>query len=178
MKLTVLGGSAAAPNPGDACAGYHVASGATALLLDCGSGVVSQLRALADERALSGVVVSHLHADHTLDLVTLRYALKYVPAGRGRIEVTSGVDDGFATLSVRDNGIGIPLAYQRNIFDVFGRVPDAEQVVDGAAVAGSGVGLAIVKRVAEAHRGSVGVESAPGRGSCFTLRLPGEEGIA
>ena len=104
-------------------------------------------------------------------------AVKYVPAGHGRIEVTSGVDDGFATLSVRDNGIGIPTAYQRNIFDVFGRVPDAEQVVDGAAAAGSGVGLAIVKRVAEAHRGSVAVESAPGRGSCFTLRLPAEERV-
>jgi len=102
-------------------------------------------------------------------------ALKYVPAGHGRIEVTSGVDNGFATLSVRDNGIGIPPAYQRNIFDVFGRVPDAEQVVDGAAAAGSGVGLAIVKRVVEAHRGSVDVESAPGRGSCFTLHLPAEE---
>ena len=104
-------------------------------------------------------------------------AVKYVPAGHGQIEVTSGVDDGFATLSVRDNGIGIPTAYQRNIFDVFGRVPDAEQVVDGAGVAGSGVGLAIVKRVAEAHRGSVAVESAPGRGSCFTLRLPAEERV-
>ena len=80
MELTILGGSAAAPNPGDACAGYHVASGATALLLDCGSGVVSRLRALADERALSGVVITHLHADHTLDLIALRYALKYVPA--------------------------------------------------------------------------------------------------
>ncbi len=80
MELTVLGGSAAAPNPGDACTGYHVASGDTALLLDCGSGVVSRLRALADERALSGVVITHLHADHTLDLVALRYALKYVPA--------------------------------------------------------------------------------------------------
>jgi signal transduction histidine kinase len=81
-------------------------------------------------------------------------------------------------LSVRDNGIGIPDAYQRSIFDVFGRVPDSEQVVDGVAVAGSGVGLAIVRRVAEAHRGTVAVESTPGRGSCFTLRLPAEEGVA
>lgn len=79
MELTVLGGSAAAPNPGDASSGYLVTSGDTTILLDCGSGVVSKLRAQTDERVLSGVVISHLHADHTIDLVTLRYALKYAP---------------------------------------------------------------------------------------------------
>ncbi len=79
MELTVLGGSAATPNPGDASAGYLVRSGGMTVLLDCGSGVVSKLRAHAEERALSGVVISHLHSDHTLDLVALRYALKYAP---------------------------------------------------------------------------------------------------
>lgn len=79
MKLTVLGGSAAAPNPGDACAGYVVSSDDTALLLDCGPGVVAQLRGTIDPRSLSGIVITHLHADHTLDLVALRYTLKYAP---------------------------------------------------------------------------------------------------
>ena len=83
MELTTLGGSAAAPNPGDASAGYLVRSGATTVLLDCGSGVVSKLRAHAEERALGGVVISHLHSDHTLDLVALRYALKYAPHPAG-----------------------------------------------------------------------------------------------
>lgn len=79
MKLTVLGGSAAAPNPGDACAGYLVSDRDTTLLIDCGPGVVTQLRAVLDPQSLSAIVVTHLHADHTLDLVALRYTMKYAP---------------------------------------------------------------------------------------------------
>jgi ribonuclease BN (tRNA processing enzyme) len=83
MELTILGGSAAAPNPGDASSGYLVTSDGTALLLDCGSGVVSRLREQVDVHALTAVVISHLHSDHTLDLVALRYALKYAPRPNG-----------------------------------------------------------------------------------------------
>lgn len=83
MELIVLGGSAATPNPGDASAGYLIASGETTILLDCGSGVVSKLREHHDPRALAAVVISHLHSDHTLDLVALRYALQYTPPGPG-----------------------------------------------------------------------------------------------
>jgi len=83
MELIVLGGSAAAPNPGDASAGYLIVSGETSILLDCGSGVVSKLREQCDPRALTAVVISHLHSDHTLDLVALRYTLQYAPPGPG-----------------------------------------------------------------------------------------------
>lgn len=83
MDLTVLGGSAAAPNAGDASAGYLITSGETAILLDCGSGVVSKLRQYRDPRTLSAAVISHLHSDHTLDLIALRYALQYAPPGPG-----------------------------------------------------------------------------------------------
>lgn len=83
MELTILGASAATPNPGDASAGYLVRSGSTAILIECGSGVVSKLREQIDLRALSGVVITHLHSDHTLDLVALRYGLKYTPPGPG-----------------------------------------------------------------------------------------------
>jgi signal transduction histidine kinase len=106
----------------------------------------------------------------------LSNALKYVPAGRGRVEISGAVENGSALLSVRDNGIGIPEPYHHGIFDLFGRVPGEEQVVDGQAVGGTGVGLAIVKRIVEAHRGSVSVESEPGIGSRFTVRLPAEGG--
>ncbi len=81
MDLTILGGSAAAPNPNDASAGYLVRSGGTTLLVDCGSGVVSRLRQHCDPRALTAVLISHLHSDHVLDLVTLRYYLQYAPPG-------------------------------------------------------------------------------------------------
>ena len=83
MELTILGGSAATPNGGDASAGYLVSSGTTSILIDCGSGVVSQLRARCDPRTLSGVVISHLHSDHILDLIALRYGLQYAPPGPG-----------------------------------------------------------------------------------------------
>lgn len=83
MELTILGGSAATPNGGDASAGYLVSSGTTSILIDCGSGVVSKLRDHCDPRTLSGVVISHLHSDHTLDLIALRYGLQYAPPGPG-----------------------------------------------------------------------------------------------
>ena len=99
-------------------------------------------------------------------------AIKYVSAGRGRVDVAGTTENGAVVFSVADNGIGIAEAYQRGIFDLFGRVPGAEQVVDGEVAAGTGVGLAIVKRIVEAHQGSVSVESRPGAGSRFTVRLP------
>src|SRR5262245_26342450 len=83
MELTILGASAATPNPGDASAGYLVTSGQTAILIECGSGVLSKLRTQIDPRTLSAVVISHVHADHLLDLVALRYGLKYAPPGPG-----------------------------------------------------------------------------------------------
>ena len=70
-------------------------------------------------------------------------------------------------LSVRDNGVGIPAEYHDAIFEMFRRVPNG----DGGE-AGSGVGLAIVKRIVETHRGQVWVDSAPGAGSVFRVRLP------
>lgn len=106
----------------------------------------------------------------------LSNALKYVAAGRGRVEVSGVVENGHVLLSICDNGIGISPAYQRGIFDLFGRVPGQEQVVDGEPVGGTGVGLAIVKRIVEAHRGAVSVESEPGGGSRFTVRLPAGRG--
>jgi ribonuclease BN (tRNA processing enzyme) len=81
MKLTILGASAARPNGNDASAGYLVQTETTAIMLDCGSGVVSKLQAVCDPRRLDAVVISHLHSDHTLDLVALRYGLKYAPPG-------------------------------------------------------------------------------------------------
>jgi ribonuclease BN (tRNA processing enzyme) len=73
MRVTVLGRSPARPNPGEACAGYLVEDGGTRLLVDIGPGVVAQLLHRHHPDELSAVIVSHMHADHMLDLVTLRY---------------------------------------------------------------------------------------------------------
>jgi signal transduction histidine kinase len=75
-------------------------------------------------------------------------------------------------LSVTDRGVGIPAAEHARIFEKFYRVGRSE--TQGRR--GSGVGLALVRHVAEAHGGTVTVQSAPGQGSRFTLWLPLEPG--
>lgn len=80
MRLTVLGGAAAGVNPGQGCSGYLVQAGGTALVLDLGPGTLHELRRHADIRHLDAVVVSHLHLDHVLDILALRYSLAYSPA--------------------------------------------------------------------------------------------------
>lgn len=77
MRLTVLGGSSAAPNAGAGCSGYLVEAGETRLVLDLGPGTLGELRRHAEMRTLDGIVVSHLHLDHVLDLLALRHALAY-----------------------------------------------------------------------------------------------------
>src|SRR5215210_5295695 len=84
MELTILGGSAAGPNPGQGCSGYLVESGTTSVVVDLGSGTFPQLRRHTDFRLLDGVVLSHGHLDHFLDVLTLRYALAYNPVAAGR----------------------------------------------------------------------------------------------
>lgn len=73
MRLTILGRSPASPNPGEACAGYLVEGGGARVLVDIGPGVVAQLVRRHHPDELDAVVVSHMHPDHMLDLVTLRY---------------------------------------------------------------------------------------------------------
>jgi two-component system, OmpR family, phosphate regulon sensor histidine kinase PhoR len=105
----------------------------------------------------------------------LSNAVKYVPAGSGEVRLAGEVRNGHVVFSVHDNGIGIPPAYHNGIFELFGRVPGKEQAVEGSVVAGTGVGLAIVKRIVEAHEGRVWVESTPGLGSRFFVQLPAHE---
>jgi ribonuclease BN (tRNA processing enzyme) len=79
MRLTVLGKSPSWQDAGGACSGYLLQENDTAVLIDCGNGVFSKLRQRLDYVDLSAVVISHLHADHFLDLVPYSYALTYAP---------------------------------------------------------------------------------------------------
>ncbi|MDP9384889.1 MAG: MBL fold metallo-hydrolase, partial [Actinomycetota bacterium] len=79
MRITVLGKSPAWQDAGGACSGYLIEDGGTSLLLDCGNGVFAKLRARMDYVDVDAVVVSHLHADHFLDLVPFASALTYAP---------------------------------------------------------------------------------------------------
>jgi ribonuclease BN (tRNA processing enzyme) len=79
VKLTVLGKSPSWQDAGGACSGYLVEDGDTAVVIDCGNGVFSKLRMFRDYVDVDAVVLSHLHADHMLDLVPFAYALTYAP---------------------------------------------------------------------------------------------------
>jgi ribonuclease BN (tRNA processing enzyme) len=79
MRLTVLGKSPSWEDAGGACSGYLLEDEGVAVLLDCGNGVFSKLRRYRDYTLLDAVLISHLHADHFLDLVPYSYALTYAP---------------------------------------------------------------------------------------------------
>ena len=75
----MLGKSPSWQDAGGACSGYLIQHRETTVLLDCGNGVFGKLRQRIDYTEVDGVLVSHLHADHFLDLVPYSYALTYAP---------------------------------------------------------------------------------------------------
>jgi ribonuclease BN (tRNA processing enzyme) len=79
VRITVLGKSPSWQDADGACSGYLIEQDGYALLLDCGNGVFSKLRRYRDYTTVDAVVLSHLHADHFLDLVPYSYALTYAP---------------------------------------------------------------------------------------------------
>src|SRR3954452_11113797 len=79
MRVTVLGKSPSYTDAGGACSGYLVEEDGVTVLLDCGNGVFGKMRRFVDYVAVDAVVISHLHADHILDLVPFSYGLRYAP---------------------------------------------------------------------------------------------------
>jgi heavy metal sensor kinase len=94
-------------------------------------------------------------------------AIKYTPEG-GRITVGVVEADGMAQLVVSDNGRGIAKEHLPHLFERFYRVPDG----NADAEKGLGLGLSFVAWIVRAHRGTIDVESEPGRGTSFRVRLP------
>ena len=140
--------------------------------------VADCLRVLADdkkqelsvERGAPGVVVKgDRSALRSVVMNLLDNAVKYTPEG-GRIRIAVRRDpDGTAVLEVTDDGPGIPPELHGKVFDRFFRVErESRGRRDGA-----GLGLSIALRIVERHHGTIEVESAPGRGSTFRVRLPG-----
>ena len=98
----------------------------------------------------------------------LNNAAKYTPKG-GRIELSVRREGDSVAICVADTGIGIAPEALPHLFEMFTQVGRGRDRSQG----GLGIGLALVRRLAELHDGSIGAESAgPGRGSKFTLRLP------
>ena len=94
-------------------------------------------------------------------------ALKYTPY-EGTVSLSLVTSDGYATVRVSDTGIGIQSEDLPHIFERFYRADRARFRNRG----GSGLGLAIVQSIIQEHQGSIEVESTPGKGSTFSVRLP------
>ncbi len=94
-------------------------------------------------------------------------AVKYTPRG-GKVEIALTRADGVAEITVADTGIGIDADEIERIFEPFHRLEAARAYDTG----GAGLGLAIARSIVIAHGGTITVESTPGAGSRFTVRLP------
>lgn len=94
-------------------------------------------------------------------------AIKYSP-NKHKITVKAAKNGQYVNISVIDHGIGIEKKHLEHIFDDYFRINEKSS----ANIAGTGLGLPLVKRIAEAHGGNVAVESEYGKGSTFTLKLP------
>jgi signal transduction histidine kinase len=93
-------------------------------------------------------------------------ALKFTRDGvTPEIDISATVDDGEVTLVVRDNGIGFDTQYSRRIFRVF------ERLHGRGSYPGTGIGLALCRKIAERHGGTVIAQGVPDRGSTFTVTM-------
>jgi PAS domain S-box-containing protein len=147
------------------------------LLADC----VEAARPLADNKAIDLTVETEPVGQFSGDRQRLEQllenlisnALKYTPEG-GRVATRLHSENGDVQIEVEDSGIGIAEEEQQFLFDRFFRATTAKT----DAIPGVGLGLTIVKAIADAHEGSIEVESHEGRGTTFRVQLPLEHSLA
>jgi light-regulated signal transduction histidine kinase (bacteriophytochrome) len=99
-------------------------------------------------------------------------AIKFQKSAAPAIHISAQRQGSEWILSVRDNGIGIESRHLDRIFRIFERLHSIEEY------SGSGIGLAITRKIVERHRGKIWVQSQPGIGSTFSFSLAAEMGIA
>jgi two-component system heavy metal sensor histidine kinase CusS len=124
------------------------------LRLNCPEGVVVKLDRILFQRAVGNVVAN---------------ALAHTAAG-GRIALAAGRGEGLVRVEVTDTGCGIPKHHLPHVFDRFYRVDGARSTTSGRV----GLGLAIVRTIADLHHGSATIQSEVGKGTLVTLTFPGE----
>lgn len=142
--------------------------------LNCES-ILAGVRAdLAESIKASGAVITHdplpvLLAEPALEQVfqnLISNAIKYAkPEVPPLIHISAHLDGDCWEFQVRDNGVGIDSRQHNNVFQVFQRL-------HGQEIPGNGIGLALAKRIVEAHSGTIWVESEPDKGSTFYFRIP------
>jgi heavy metal sensor kinase len=138
----------------ECCRSVQGAANAHGLTLECLPG--GDLQFTGDEQLLRRLVIN-----------LLDNAIRYTPSGG---KVTAALADGATSVQLRvsDTGIGIAPGDATRVFERFYRTGEARSRQDG----GFGLGLAIVRWIAESHRGTVECDSQPGHGSTFTVTLP------
>lgn len=118
--LTVIGGSAASVGTGQGCACYLVETDTTKIVLDAGPGTLQELRKHTDFREIDAVVISHLHVDHMLDVIAMRFSLSYNPVKPSRkiaLWLPPGGRDVF-------NKLAAIFDFEGNVESFFGKVFD------------------------------------------------------
>jgi signal transduction histidine kinase len=142
-----------------------------AVVADAHRAVLPMLRGRTLEVAVAPTSAATTLGDRAqLDRVALNLlsnAIKFT-ADDGRVDVAVEVDGATVRLVVADSGIGIPPSELDQLFTRFFRSSTAQQL----AIQGTGLGLAVVKAIVDAHHGSIAVSSAPGVGTTFTVTLP------
>jgi signal transduction histidine kinase len=137
------------------------------------SGIIESMHATLTERQVEvsvGPMSTSLGDETALEQLfanLIGNAVKYLdPQRAGRIEIGEAAPEGgLRVYFVKDNGLGIPEAYQAKVFDTFKRFHPQR-------APGDGMGLAIVRRIVERHKGTIRVESQEGCGSTFYVGLP------
>ena len=117
---------------------------------------LAELEITADEDLLSQVWINLLHN-----------AIKFTPQA-GSVQVTLSTRDSLVEVRISDTGIGIPEEDRDRIFERFYKADKSRTRANG----GSGLGLSIVKKIVDLHKGAIEVDSKPDKGTTFTVLLP------
>jgi len=173
VRITVLGKSPSYADAGGACSGYLVDSAGTRLLLDCGCGVLGKLRSVCDYTEIDAVVLSHLHADHILDIVPYASALTFGPrwlssrAPRPALHVPPGAREQLAALST---AAGMRADHIEAAFDLQEYDPAGEVRIDELTVRFQTVPHYVQAQAVEVSDGNArftfGADSGPSTDLC------------
>ncbi|HVE43303.1 MAG TPA: ATP-binding protein [Planctomycetota bacterium] len=142
----------------------------TSILDEMDSEIRSRNARILVEEPLPGIRADRILLQQALTNL-ISNAIKFMPPGVApEVRIRAEAADGTVRLSVIDNGIGIAPEHQVRIFRIFERLHAATDYP------GVGIGLALVRKSVDRMGGKVGVESSPGRGSCFWIELPPSDG--